>query len=335
MESGALGRVVEVRVPIPIPLRYVNVYAVECGEEYALIDSGMASFNSAHALYKGLRSSGVDPRRISRVYLTHSHADHATMAPLVHEISGADLFIGRRELEATRNLDVEWVLGALRDGYRRHGAPEGLLDALTGRHPISGTAGMYRELASIGLRPVDDGERLPCGLTARSTPGHTPGHVVYVGDGAAFTGDHLLPGITSNVSWFPMEGFDALGEYMRSLRSLADMGLGRALPGHGDGGIPDVRGRAEEVLRHHVERLEEVLRALEGPSTAYEVASSIRWSIGSFDALDPYNRIFALGEALSHLVHLEAAGKVEEVGDAPVRWRRIRAGRSRGPTEHF
>jgi hypothetical protein len=57
--------------------------------------------------------------------------------------------------------------------------------------------------------------------------------------------------------------------------------------------------------------------------TAFEVARRIRWDVGPFDGLDVYNKFFAVGEALSHLVHLERRGLAEsrEI-DGVVYWRR-------------
>jgi len=313
--------VLTIKVSIPIPLKYVNVYVLECEGGYALIDSGMASFESAYTLYGGLRSAGVQPTKITRVFLTHFHADHSTLAPLINKISNAEVYMGRREVEALRG-SVEDFIREMQAEFKRQGAPGEVIEALGKQHPASRTAYAFHELFSMDIKLVDDGQELPCGLRAYWTPGHTPGHVVYKHDDVAFTGDHLLPEITSNISWFPLEGFDALGEYLSSLRKLIELNIREAYPAHRGTPIREVRERVEEMLRHHELRLEEVLKALHEPSTAYQVAKRISWRIGSFETFDVYNKIFAIGEALAHLVHLERLGRVERIEGDVVLWKR-------------
>jgi len=312
------------RVKVPLPgmeLGHVNVYVLRCGDGYALVDAGIATFDAAVGLLRGLRELGVKPWEVARVFVTHFHADHSTLLALLSQMAPAEYYVGEAELKYVGS-DFDRFLAELFAEYARQGMPSGLLEEARKVAPMVRFRKAFEEIWRLPWRPVRDGERLPCGLRALWTPGHTPGHTVYVGDGFAFTGDHVLPKITPNISyWYKIEGYDPLGEYLKSLAKARGLGVG--YPAHGDP-IADLDGRISEIERHHAERLAEVEAALAGgPMTAFEVARRIRWDVGPFDGLDVYNKFFAVGEALSHLVHLERRGLAEsrEI-DGVVYWRR-------------
>lgn len=311
------------RITVPLPgmeLGHVNAYLVDCGGEYGLIDVGIATYEAAVGLLRGLRAEGVRPSDIGYVFITHFHADHTTLLPLLSELTAADCYIGEEELKLGRSF--EGFVEAIFEEYRRHGIPGALLDEVKRIAPMVKYRRAFEDLWRLPWRGVKDGELLPCGLKALWTPGHTPGHIVYVSAEGAYTGDHILPKITPNISWWyrAVEGFEPLAEYLKSLKKTR--GLRRGFPAHGDV-INELDKRIDELLRHHEERLADVLSALDRPMTAFEVAGRMHWDMGPFNSLDSFNKFFAIGEALSHLRYLESLGEVEaaEVGGTVV-WRR-------------
>jgi hypothetical protein len=72
---------------------------------------------------------------------------------------------------------------------------------------------------------------------------------------------------------------------------------------------------------HHQERLEEAISAIRsGVDTAWGIAERMIWN-RPWDAMQPFTRRAAVGEALAHLEHLQRLGVVrEEVGE-PSHWR--------------
>ena len=78
--------------------------------------------------------------------------------------------------------------------------------------------------------------------------------------------------------------------------------------------IPPTGRRTAELKAHHARRLEDTLRTVEkAPGlTAYQIAGRMRWSIRCRNWADfPLaQKFFAVGEALAHLDHLEAQGRV-------------------------
>lgn len=302
------------RIKVPLPgmeLGHVNAYLLDCGDGYALVDVGLATYDAAVGLLKGLREAGVPPSRITRVFVTHYHADHITLLQLLSQLTSADYYIGEAELKAVGS-NFDEFLANLFSEFARQGAPTALLEEAKRVAPMVRFRKAFEDIWQLEWKGVRDGEQLPCGLKAMWTPGHTPGHIVYVAKGGAFTGDHVLPKITPNISyWYKIEGYDPLGEYLKSLAKTKGLGVG--YPAHGDA-IFDLDARIDEILRHHEERLAEVEAILaDGPMTAYEVARRIKWDVGPFDQLDVYNKFFAIGEALSHLVHLEFRGRARSM----------------------
>ena len=66
-------------------------------------------------------------------------------------------------------------------------------------------------------RWLEAGETIPCGslrFLVRLAPGHTPGHLCFVGEGAAFVGDVLFPG---SIGRTDLPGGD-YGTLIRSIR---------------------------------------------------------------------------------------------------------------------
>ncbi|MFB6490135.1 MAG: MBL fold metallo-hydrolase [Thermoproteus sp. AZ2] len=311
-----------IRVPLPgMELGHVNAYLLECGGEYGLIDVGLATYDAAVGLLRGLKELGIKPSDIGYVFATHYHADHITLISLLSQLASPEYYMGEAELAFLQGVGgVSQFFSRLLEEFKRHGVPQQLLDEMARVAPMVRFKKAFEDVFDLPWRGVKDGEALPCGLRAVATPGHTPGHVVYAAQGYAFTGDHVLPKITPNVSWwFEVEGFNPLAEYLKSLEKVK--ALGRGLPAHGD--ELDIGKRVEEIEGHHRERLEDVSKAVEEPATAFEAARRIRWDIGPFDSLDPYNKLFAIGEALAHLYYLESLGAVEAVErGGVVVWRR-------------
>jgi N-acyl homoserine lactone hydrolase len=134
----------------------------EGGERVALIDGG--SFNMRRTLIERLGQRSLAPSDVTDLLLTHSHYDHAVNWVLFRE---ACIVIGAQELDWS--LTVPW-----------------------GETPV---AELYmKELKGWPtLHTARDGEEIFPGLKAYASPGHTPGHLIYVLRGedrdAIFTGD--------------------------------------------------------------------------------------------------------------------------------------------------
>lgn len=145
--------------------------------------------------------------------------------------------------------------------------------------------------------------------------GHAPEHAaLYCRElDVLISGDMLLPKISTNISVFAATpDADALGWYLDSLAEMAREIPGQTLvlPSHG---LPftGVQARVEDLRTHHDERL----RALEEKCKAPESAAGVLATLFP-RALDTHQLMFAMGEAIAHLNHLEKAGRLSRHIDA-------------------
>jgi glyoxylase-like metal-dependent hydrolase (beta-lactamase superfamily II) len=137
----------------------------------------------------------------------------------------------------------------------------------------------------------------------------------------AFTGDHLLPRITSHVGGYADKSGDVLGEYLTSVAKMTSIDDGtEILPAH-EYRFRGARARAEALGRHHEERLEEIAHAVSaaGIATTWDVAARVRWSRG-WEETTGQRRRLAIAETMAHLRHLEASDRLRRVSDVPARW---------------
>jgi glyoxylase-like metal-dependent hydrolase (beta-lactamase superfamily II) len=130
-----------------------------------------------------------------------------------------------------------------------------------------------------------------------------------------FSGDHVLPRITSNVGLYPYSRDDPLGDFLDALRAVRKLPVTRVLPAHGDP-FDDLPGRVDQILAHHEDRLRATLDAIgDAERDAYAICRTM------FPVLrSAHEERFALAETLAHLRYLERRGKVREIDGLPSRW---------------
>ncbi len=304
------------RIPLPIQevgLDAVNVYAIPDGDQVVLIDGGQAIPEAEDLLARGLRQIGYDLRDVREFLVTHVHRDHYTQAVALRRRFGSKVGMGEGEraaIDALQSLPGCPDVAALQES----GAPE--LAALVEQE--------WRPPNPSEFDPPDrwfpDSLEIP--LTTRrlrviATPGHTRGHVVFHDPdaGCLFGGDHLLPHITPSIGveiphWQHPES--PLRDYLDSLRLMTALPDLMVLPAHGPAGFSS-HARVAELIRHHENRLEQTLNAVErGASTAYEVARALRWTRHErpIDDLNLFNQSLAVRETAAHLEVLAERGSV-------------------------
>jgi glyoxylase-like metal-dependent hydrolase (beta-lactamase superfamily II) len=298
-------------------LRSINAYLIEGSSGYSLVDTGMHTKEAEAVLRAALADAGVSMEDVRRVFVTHLHPDHIGMAGTL-EHAGAEIVMHGPELE---NAGRMWsrdhsMIDETYAWFQRHGMPADVDE------------GMRKSWLEIG-RAVDeveditaagDGEELDLGgrrARLKWTPGHTDYHAVLVDEPERilFSGDHVLPRITSNVGLYPYSRDDPLGDFLDALRAVRTLPVTRVLPAHGDP-FDDLPGRVDQILAHHEDRLRATLDAIgEGERDAYAVCRTL------FPVLrTPHEERFALAETLAHLRYLERRRKVREAGALPARW---------------
>jgi glyoxylase-like metal-dependent hydrolase (beta-lactamase superfamily II) len=313
--------IVAIDVPIPDnPLGHTWVYVLESKRGLILIDAGWDAEESWRGLQDGLRAAGAGIDQVEGVLVTHFHPDHTGLCARVREASGAWIAMHEADraefIEVTEPRDRQWLDRAEAE-FRTAGA--GPSDCAAIRQALDAPPRAVPDALADRWLTGDELIRLT-GRTLRAihTPGHTPGHLCFHLESAdtVFTGDHVLARTTPHVGSLihPLADDDALGDFLASQRRIAAMPETRALGAHG-AWMPQVAARAENLIHHHQERLNQLLAAFEDRElTVWQAASRMNW-YRPWDEIRPGMKTLALCEAGAHLRHLVSRGLLEKVPD--------------------
>lgn len=192
-----------------------NVYALATSEGVWLIDAGL---DSTELILANLLADGLDPVDVTRVLITHTHADHAgALAEL------------RRALPHIRIAVAEQAAAEVRVG-----------DEIANSLALARGLGYYP--SDFFLEPCEVDDLLHDAwqlhadgitLTAIDTPGHCHGHFCFhVDDGAGgllFSGDQVFVGGQILMQNIPD---CSLLECATSMARLAEFEFAALLPGH-------------------------------------------------------------------------------------------------------
>ncbi len=304
------------RMPLPFALDHINLWLLEDGDGFTIVDTGIAR-DEVKSAWRSLFSGLMSGRPVKRVISTHFHPDHFGLAGWLTEVLNVPLWMTRSEWLTGSMLHADAdgrVSRAQVELFRRHGLDRGRLDALARR----GNA--YRRVVGTppaSYRRIADGDRLTIGdgdWTVIVGRGHAPEHAcLYCEEkGVLISGDQVLPKISPNISLSAIEpGADPLSEYLESLERLAVLPQEvLVLPSHN---LPffGLHSRIEALSAHHAERLNVLAEFCRTPRTAAQTLK-----VMFRRELDAHQIMFAMGESLSHLVYLEGQGRLRRTVDA-------------------
>ena len=215
-----------------------QVYAVDTGDGYAVIDTGTGS--SIETIVAESDRDGIEPRAIRWLLITHGHADHA---------GGAAAW--RRVLPHVRVFASDEVAGWLANGDEEATS--------TDRAVVAGVYPPHYRLQPCDVEGLGDAATVELGglsLTIVQTPGHAAGHLAFIADvdGARtlFSGDALFP--EGRILLQDLWDCD-LDASLRSVERLAGVGAERLFAGH----RPPVFEGAADHLRKATDRIARLL----------------------------------------------------------------------------
>jgi glyoxylase-like metal-dependent hydrolase (beta-lactamase superfamily II) len=303
------------RIPLPFRLDHVNVYFLDDGDGWAVVDTGINDEN-ARAAWHALLSGPLAGRRLTRVIVTHMHPDHIGLAGWLTEKFDIPLLTSQTAYIECLNLSLapgKLQAPVYRDFYLRNGldAATTALIATMGHDYL----GMVAPLPPTFERLVAGDELIVGGrkFDVLAGDGHAPEQLMlFNGEEQLFlAADQVLVKISPNVSVAAMSPRgDPLGLYLRSLRALkAELpSTALVLPGHQ---LPfyGLHERASELEAHHAARCAALAQACrEKPCRPAELIP-----VMFTRRLDPHQMGFAFSELLAHVNYMLAHGALQWV----------------------
>ena len=290
-------------MPLPFRLNHVNVYLIEDGDGWAVLDTGIGD-ESTRAAWETLLAGPLRGKRLTRLIVTHFHPDHIGLAGWLSQ--RFDLPLLTSQTSYLGCLNVSLSPGALdakpyREFYLRHGLDAGTTGIVSTRgheylKMVTGLPLTFRRL--VAGDTLKFGERI---FTVHTGDGHAPEQVMlYCKEEKLFlAADQVLAKISPNVSvWAVDPEGDPLGLYLRSLTALSTTLLADALvlPGHQ---LPfyGLHTRIGELIEHHKQRCAAIADACrDTPRSAAELVPVVFHL-----PLDPHQMSFAFSEVLAHI----------------------------------
>lgn len=313
-EHGAATQVAPgvlwIRMPLPMKLDHVNIYALDDGESWTIIDTGFAS-GKTKAIWRDVMAGPLAGKPVSRVVVTHHHPDHIGLAGWFQTEFGAELVTTRIAWLTARMLtldekDVSCPQSI--DFYRKSGMNQERLDKRTTERPFN-FADIVAPLP-VGYTRIRQGDTIRMGgreWDIHIGNGHAPEHATFWSkdDNLVIAGDQILPSISPNIGVYPTEPMaDPIAEWLEACERLAPLARedhlvlgGHKLPFTG---LPL---RLKHLIDNHHSALTRLLAHISTPKTAPDCFSVLfKRNIGDAE----YG--LALAEAVAHLSHLYQNG---------------------------
>jgi glyoxylase-like metal-dependent hydrolase (beta-lactamase superfamily II) len=304
------GKVIEVapgilwaRMPLPFRLNHVNVFLIDDGDGWAVLDTGIGD-ETTRAAWEALLTGPLSGKRLTRLIVTHFHPDHIGLAGWLSQRFDLPLLTSQTSYLGCLNISLS--PGALdakpyREFYLRHGLDAGTTGIVSTRgheylKMVTGLPPTFRRLVAEDTLKL--GERV---FSVYTGDGHAPEQVMlYCKEERLFlAADQVLAKISPNVSvWAVEPEGDPLGLYLRSLTALRTSIVEDALvlPGHQ---LPfyGLHARIGELIEHHKRRCAAIADACrDSPKSAAEIVPVVFHL-----PLDPHQMSFAFSEVLAHV----------------------------------
>jgi len=296
-------------VPIPFPLRTVNMHAL-VGQDgtWAIVDTGMGTPDARSAFTAGLQKAGLDIEKLRAIVLTHHHPDHIGLSGELHEQSGAKVYMHPIDEESVQRIwsgTMPERFGMVSDFFTKHGLPATSLWLNRMDREES------RRILSVppheAFTMVEDGEYLDLvGERYRViwTPGHADGQICLLRerDGVFLAADHVLPRITPNIGLYSEHDRpNPLGDYLASLEKVSTLPASIVLPGHNEP-FTGLKERTQEIINHHHGRMQQLLTMIkERPQHAYSLTEQL---FHNRRLSNDETKRMAVAEVLAHLEHM-------------------------------
>lgn len=298
------------RLPLPMKLDHVNVYALDEGDSWTVIDTGFKS-KEAKDIWREMMAGPLGGKPISRVVVTHHHPDHVGLAGWLQTKYGAELITTRTAWLMARMLTLDVNTTPNEESlafYQLCGMSAEIMAKRRAERPFN-----FSDVVAhlpLGYTRIQQGETIKMGgrtWDIHMGNGHAPEHATFWSrdDNLVISGDQIISSISPNVGVYATEPMaDPIGEWLEACERLEPLARvdqlvlgGHKLPFMG---LPT---RMRQLIDNHHSALKRLLAYLDTPKSGSECFSPLfKRSIGEAE----YG--LALVEAVAHLSHLHQTG---------------------------
>ncbi|KPN63953.1 Glyoxylase, beta-lactamase superfamily II [Aliiroseovarius crassostreae] len=307
------------RLPLPMALDHVNVFAFEDPEEegggWTLIDTGFDT-RKTRRIWEKLLAGPLGGKPVKRVIVTHHHPDHVGLAGWFQRDMGAELVTTRTAWLFSRMLLLDEQMVPVDETiayWQAAGMDPEVLEKRRSERPFN-----YADIVAdmpLGFKRIKEGSTLRFGgrdWRVHIGNGHAPEHAtLWSTDGAlVIGGDQLLATISPNLGVYATEPeADPVGDWLEACERLSGYATDTqlVLPGHKlpFTGLPT---RMRQLIQNHHHALDRLEAFLETPQVAGACFPPLfKRKIGAGE----YG--LALVEAVGHLNHLLHQGRVTRI----------------------
>jgi len=291
-----------------------KTYSYLLSDAGTLIDTGIPTKEGLDTLEEQLSTLDLGISDIEKIIVTHMHTDHVGLINRIQQKTEVTVVALKEAVKVQRqwNKTRDTAFEDTRDEIAAWGGCDFLEQFSQYEHVFRRPRWRLKIDETIA-----DREHLRIGshsLEAHWTPGHAREHLCLhdAEKGILFSGDHVLPKITSHISHHTYLVGDPLGDYLKSLDRVRDLPVKTVLPGH-ERIFHDLAGRISALEAHHERRCGEIIAKLrEGAETVFEVSSVISWDSRPWNEMAFWTKRMAAAETYAHLIYLRNREKVEE-----------------------
>jgi len=316
------------RMPLPYTLDHINLYLIEDGDSWVIVDTGVNT-SKVRDLWERHFEGVMGGRPVSKVIVTHLHPDHVGLAGWLCRRFKIDLWMSRTDYLMCRNLVLDTGTEAPEEGvqfYREAGFNEAQVETYRRRF-----GGFGRDVSTLpqSFQRLVGGQQLEIGgrtWEAVVGRGHAPEHICLwcPEAGILISGDQVLPRISSNISVHPTEPqADPLSEWLESCARIRDTLPETTLvaPAHNEP-FYGLRVRLQALIDEHEADLIALEDMLDDPKRANDVFGALFRRPITDDLVH-----MATGESLAHLNCLIGRGRARRflAEDGVARYQRTRS----------
>ena len=287
-------------------LDHVNVYVIDEGDSWTIIDTGFWS-KKMQSIWSEIKEKWFNDKPIGKVIVTHHHPDHVGLAGWFQTEFKADLWMSRTAWLMARMLRLDYQKLPTEETinfWRRAGMDDLILNERATGKPFNFGDSVHE--MPLGFRRIIDGEKIILGNRSwivRVGNGHAPEHLTLWSEDEpiVIAGDQIISSISPNLGVYATEPeADPVQEWLTSCEAFLPFSNDKqlVLPGHKLPfyGLPH---RLKQLIENHHSALKRLVAFLKEPQTAvdcFPVLFNRKISDNEYG--------LALVEAVAHLNHL-------------------------------